>query len=246
MKTVIIAVSAAICCIAFTFFIMNMQLNRQKATSDHELLLSVEKTVQKRIGELSSGTYQQLQSLADVIASQKDFSLRILVENDRSSPYITEMASQFLHPMGFSVLEIADSSYTILSSGHFPASAGNSCAEKAKQLSSSASACIENIMGKPTLTFQARSKFSIAGFIFYVMGGMVIDTTLLKKLTPNKNVTILLKNGNEYIGRNDIRSISAIKDNHIIINDKKHLASSIEFPSSGLDSKLELVILLKK
>ena len=112
----------------------------------------------------------QLQSLAEVVAANKEFFLRLLVENDRSAPAVTEIAARFLEPMGFSVLEITDSSRTILSSGHFPASAGNKSMHQAGVLSKKLSAIMENIMGTPTLTMQAEYPFTIAGFNFLVSG----------------------------------------------------------------------------
>ena len=245
-KTIITIVITVILITVPGYFFLNMQLNRQKEKADLEYLHSVEKSVQKQIKELSSRIFYQVASLGNVIAAQQDFSLRILVENDRSSPDITEMASRYLKPMNFAVLDIADSSFTILSSGHFPASAGNSCREKGSRLSSNTVACPDNIMGTPKLTFQASSRFTIAGFKFYVMGGVVIDSTFLSDLTPGDNISLLLKNGNEYTGTIAVQSISEITGNHIIIDDRKYLAAVIELPSSGLPHTLELLLLVDK
>lgn len=247
MKKTIITILVTVIFITVPgYLFLNLQLNRQKEKTDIEYLHSIEKSVHKQIQELSSRIFYQVSSLGNVIAAQQDFSLRILVENDRSAPYITEMASRYLKPMNFAVLDIADSSFTILSSGHFPASAGNSCREKGSRLSSNTIACLDNIMGTPKLTFQASSRFTIAGFVFYVMGGVVIDSTFLSNLTPGNNISLLLKNGNEYTGTITVQSISEISDNHIIINDKKYLASIIELPSSGLPHNLELLLLVDK
>ena len=246
MKITLTALISALVAAGIVFFLMNAHLANNKEEANLEMLLSVEKTVQKQIHELFSEMEQQVQALCDVIAAHKDFSLRILVENDRSSPVITEMAVQFMDPMGFSVLEIADSSNIILSSGHFPASAGNSCAQKAELLSDETAACMENIMGKSTLTLQSKNRFSIAGFSFYVMGGTKLDALLLKRLTPNDKVTLLLKNGNEFIGMDAVRSISPITDHTIVINDKEYLASEIDVPAAGLEEELKIYILLDK
>ncbi len=246
MKTAVIAVASSLCAAIIIFLIMNIGLQREKDAADLALLLSVEQTMQKRIDDISSQIQFQVKAFSDVVAAHKDFSLRILAENDRTSPVITEMASQFIKPMGFSVLEITDSAWSILSSGHFPASAGNSCAEKAGQLSDKATACTDNIMGTPTLTLQARNGFTIAGFLFYVMGGITIDASLLTRLTPNKKVKLLFKKGGEYIGMDNIGSISAITDHRIIINDKKFLAAELPIPSAVTEEKMSLIVLVDK
>ena len=246
MKIVLSVLISIIVTAGLMFFLMNLRISKIKNAADLDKLLVAEQTVQKRFEELSLQIASQLEAFSEVIASYKDFSLKILVENDRSSPVVTEMASQFLRPMGFSVLEITDSSWTILSSGHFPASAGNSSAEKAGRLSKKAALCTEDIMGVPTLTFQAKTTFSIAGFTFHVAGGLTLDKTLLERLTPAGNVTLVLKKGDEYIGMEGIGSISAIKDHRIIINDKEYPASEIEVSSAGLDEKVLLIVIIDK
>ena len=104
---------------------------------------------------------------------------------------------------------------------------------------------MENIMGTPTLTMQAEYGFSIAEFNFYVTGGTVVDNTLLETLAPNSHVQLLLKNGDKYLGMENVSSISAITDNTIIINDKKYPATEIELPSSGKNLKISLIVLVK-
>ena len=246
MKIALSAVISMIISAGLMFFLMNLRIVHNKNAADFEKLLVAEQTVQKRFEGLSTQITSQLAAFSEVVAAYKDFSLKILVENDRSSPVVTEMASQFLKPMGFSVLEIADSSWRVLSSGHFPASAGNSSAEKADHLSDKATLCIENIMGIPTLTLQAKTAFSIAGFTFHVAGGLTIDKALLDRLTPAGNVTLVLKKGNEYIGMEGIGSISAIKDHKVNINDKTYFASEIQIPSAGLEEEVSIIVLVGK
>ncbi|MBN1575693.1 MAG: hypothetical protein JW913_04025 [Chitinispirillaceae bacterium] len=246
MKIVVTAIISIIITALLMFLFMNVQLNHGKNAADLERLHFVEQAVRKRLDDLSTRIEFQLKAFSDVVASHKEFSLRLLVENDRSSPVVTEMASQFLKPMGFSVLEITDSSGSILSSGHFPASAGNRSVHTDGRLSEKAAATMENIMGTPILTLQAETGFSIAGFPFHLTGGLTIDDTLLARLAPNGNVTLLLKKGGEYTGMENIRSISAITDRHIIINDKKYPASEIEIPSRGIDEMVSLIVFLTK
>ena len=105
---------------------------------------------------------------------------------------------------------------------------------------------MENVMGTPTLTLQAKTSFSIAGFNFCTSGGVTIDEAFLDRLTPNDNVTLLLKQGEVYLGKGEIRSVSPITDNQIIINDIPLPASAIAVPSSGLGEELTLIVISGK
>lgn len=244
MKIAVTALVTAVVVGGLLVFIMITRQQKADNAAKLSLLSVMEQTVQNELQEASSHIERQLRELSEVIAADKQFSLKIFVENDRSSQLVTEMAEKFMGPMGFSVLEISDASNRILSSGHFPASAGNSNKEKMQLLTSEASAVDENIMGTPTLTLQAKSDFTIAGFNFHTSGGTTIDKAFLERLTPNAAVTILLKRDEEYIGKDDIRSISPITDHQIIINDQKHLASELDIPSSGQAGELKLLVIL--
>jgi hypothetical protein len=245
MKTAVMVGIAIILSAVVTFFILKSTSGDTKQAFTVQRLLTAQQTVQKRLDDYYTQIESQLKSFADVVATHKDFSLKILVENDRSALVVTELAGLFLKPMGFSVLEITDSSRTILSSGHFPASAGNKSLHQAHQLSKNVLATTENIMGLPTLTLQAEYNFSIAGFSFFVTGGVTVDDKLLARLAPNDQTILLLKKGENYTGMDNISSISAITDNQIIINDKKYPAAEIEVPSSGVDEKISIIVLLK-
>ncbi len=245
MKCTIITIVSSIVCAGAVFLLMGNRIEQQKEASTHETLSMITESVEKSLGDVSERIGSKLQALADVLATDKDFALRILVENDRTSPSITEMAAHYRNPMGFSVLDITDSSFTILSSGHFTAQAGNSAEQKAAVLSDHASAYTENIMGNPTLTYQAKTGFTIEGFRFYVMGGVTIDSMLLEQLKPNEKTGLLLKRGDRYIGMADIRSISEVTENSIIINDKTYPAATLSVPGSGSEEELKLIVLLK-
>jgi hypothetical protein len=244
MKIAITALVTAVVVGGLLVFLMITRQQKADNAAKLSLLTAMEQTVQKELQEASSHIERQLQEFSEVIAADKQFSLKILVENDRSSQLVTEMAEKFMGPMGFSVLEISDASHRILSSGHFPASAGNSNQAKMELLTSEASAVDENIMGTPTLTIQAKSGFAIAGFNFYTSGGITLDDAFLRRLTPNDAVTLLLKHGEEYIGKDGIRSISPITDHQIIINDKELPASELVIPSSGDAGELKLIVIL--
>ena len=244
MKMAITAVVAVLVTAGVMFFVMKTDRDHQARLAKQAVLVSMQKSVEKRLADLSAQIESQLESFADVVVAHKDFSLRILVENDRSSPVVTEMAGQFLKPMGFSVLEITDSAWSILSSGHFPASAGNKSVLRGNASSGKVNTVVADILGTPTLTLQTERGFTIAGIVFHVTGGLTIDNALLARLSPAPGVTVLLKNGGEYIGMDNIRSISAINDHQIIINDKKYPSAEIAVPSGEGGEKVSLIVVL--
>jgi len=96
------------------------------------------------------------------------------------------------------------------------------------------------------LTIQAKKGFKIMDIPFFVLGGMKIDEKFLSSLTPYPKVSVLLKRGGEYSGRADIHSISDVKDNTILINDKEYLAAEIALPYSGDGDKPVLIVVLDR
>jgi hypothetical protein len=198
----------------------------------------VKTTLDKRCGSLT----KKLSAVADIIAADRDFSMKLIVENDRSAPEISDIASLYIEPMNLSILEITDSNYVILSSGHFPASVGNSVAEKGSILTDSALCLSDNIKGKDTLTFQAKITFTIADQTMYCIGGYIIDEPFIEDIRPRQGVSLLLKYDGEISGMDNIETISAITDNTIIINDTTYCATKISLPYSGDRAPPEIII----
>jgi len=231
---------------ALVFFFYQKKVDSNNSTFSlielKEAQLSVEKSLAEKLNKLD----QQLDAFSSSISNDRNFSLRLLVENDRSSPDVTEKAGQFLDPMGFSILEITDSAFNILSSGHFPASAGNGDTLKASLIGKSPLLLDDNIMGSNVLTFQTGKRFAIAGMTFYAIGGIQVNSEFLNGLSPRNGVKVLLKRGKVILGMENIRSISEIKDNKIIINDKEYLAVQMYLPYAGEGEKPVLITLIQK
>lgn len=245
MRTAIISVITSIFTAIVVFVVMNTIMHRKEDKIIKEKLIFTEQCVKKSLDNVYLSIQEQLTNFADLIASDRDFSISIFVENNSSSPTITQMAPNFIKPMGFSFLEIVDSLGVILSCGNFPASAGNSIKEKLASLSEEVTVYKDNIKGKPMLTLQARKSFKIADFKFYVMGGFLLDERLLKILLPGKNVLLILKHGSEYVATENIGSVSSVKNNIVIINDKEYPASEIALPVAEKNDSFSLLVVLK-
>lgn len=245
MKLATTLLITALCSAALTTSICVIKEKKQQHAADAAAIQTMESMVQKQLDDLSSGIRAQLNAFAQTIAADRTFSLRILVEDNPSAADITGLAAQFMQPMGFSALEIADNSARILSCGHFPARAGSNCRKKFEELTATPELYTENIMGASVLTLQAKSTFSIANIPFSIMGGVTINRALLQQLAPRTGVTLLLKSGEGYIGMDNIHAISALIHNTIIINDKKYLATSIKLPVAGSSDTHELLIVIE-
>lgn len=227
-----------------SFYIFLNKIKEQKLDNEVQNIRRIEKIVQQNLDEVTDRILRQLEAFAATVADDKNFALRVLAENDRSSADVTELAVRFRLPMDFSVLEITDSSLSILSCGQFAANAGNSVAEKIK-LTEKPICFDDNIMGQQRLTLQSRVRFNISEIPFFVIGGLEINQNFLEMLTPNKDVSILLKRGKQYLGKSDISSISEVNDDHIIINDKQYWAAELKLPFTGNGETPSLIIFME-
>lgn len=225
------------------FFVMRHQAARRNETFGVRDLLSTRDAVVRRLEETDRDITTRLAAFAGVVSDDQMFSLRLIVENNVSAPEVTGKAAQFMGPMGFSLLEITDASYTILSSGHFPASRGESIRDNAQRLSDEPALAEETVMGRKLLTLQARTSFTIADSIrFYALGGVTVDEQFLAALSPREDVKIMLKTGDEIIGMKDVRTISEVKDGTVIINGKKYPAFQVSLAAVGFDHAPVLIV----
>jgi hypothetical protein len=135
-----------------------------------------------------------LGELARSIAADQEFALKLLVENDRSSPAIAGTAGRYIGPMGLAFLEIADSTGIVLSSGHFPAAAGNrSWLSAAAPESAAAFVLCPNGAGDSLLLLAARFRFSIEGAALQCIGGIAVDQAFCRSLWPGGRSRLLLR-----------------------------------------------------
>ncbi|MBD3345578.1 MAG: hypothetical protein GF401_11000 [Chitinivibrionales bacterium] len=210
---------------------------------------SLRQCVRQQLEQQKESLADKLTAFAEVTGSDREFAMRLLVENDPSAAEVVERAEQFIRPMGLEILEITDSLFVLISSGHFPASAGNSIAEKITLLESDPAFIMDNILGEEALTLQAKTRFSIAELPFYVAGGLIVDQGFLSMLVPSSNSFVLLKWEDEIIGGEKlgkIESISEIEDNKIIVNNRTFLADTLSLQFSGENASPVLLVLAEE
>lgn len=196
-------------------------------------LFDLGRYVEKQVLGQSLHLSDQLAAFSRVISADREFSMKLLVENNRSAPEITEAAPRFMEPMGLSLLEIADSQHVLLSCGQFPANAGTPVAEKEALLNEKGVFIVDNVKGQKTLTLQAQIRFKILDAGFYCTGGLIVDDAFVSRLSPGNGFRLLLKQGQKVMGMESVESISEPKDSTIIINNKTYQAMSIALPFAG-------------
>jgi hypothetical protein len=204
----------------------------------------LQEPVERRLAEIAEDLQGRLGAFAREVQNDQLFSLRLIVENYPSAPEVVNKAVQFLKPMGFSLLEIADSSFTIISCGHFPASTGNSIAAKMERLSDRPVVIADRMMGKEVITFQARHTFRIAeSMVFHVAGGFVVDDKWLEGLSPLKDVRVIFTQGTVVLGMDNVKTISGVQDHSIIINDRKYKAAELPLSVADGEAPASLVVI---
>jgi hypothetical protein len=216
-------------------------LQKQNEAAYKELAF-VKQSVEHQLNSQMDLIAVQLAGFAAVVAGDREFSMKLLVEKDKSAPEVTEIAQRYLAPMALSILSITDSQYAILSCGHFPANAG-SAFEAARLLGDKPAFIMDNVKGEAMLTLQSKVQFKILDAVFYACGGMAAGKELLARLTCWPGYSILIKQGTTVLGLEKVESISDIKDSTILLNNVRYPAASIVLPFAGTGDAPQCIIM---
>jgi hypothetical protein len=189
---------------------------------------------------------RQIGGFAGVVAADREFSMKLLVDKDKSAPEVTEIAQRYLAPMALSILSITDSQYVILSCGHFPANTGT-VFSAARSLGATPAFIADNVKGETVLTLQAKARFTILDTaVFYACGGLTVGKDFLARLVCWPGYSILVKKGATVIGMERVESISEVKDNTILLNNTAYPAVSISLPYAGDGDPPALIVVSNK
>jgi hypothetical protein len=205
----------------------------------------IKQAVEQQINSQMDFIARQISGFAAVVGDDRDFSMKLLVEKDKSAPEVTEIAQRYLAPMALSVLSITDAQSLLLSCGHFPANAGSTF-ESARKLGDKPAFIMDNIKGESALTMQSKVRFTILDAVFFACGGVAVGKDFLARITCWPGYTLLIKQGKTITGREKVESISDVKDNTILLNNTKYPAATISLPFVGEgDAPLLLIISTK-
>jgi hypothetical protein len=224
------ALSVALCAAAMPF--LSCRLPWQQTTPPAELAF-VKQAVERQLAgrmDLLSG---QIAAFAGVVAADREFSMKLFVDKDRSAPEVTEIAQKYLGPMALSVLSLTDSQYVILSCGHFPANTGT-VFPAAGKLSVAPSFVMDNVKGENVLTLQAKARFTILDTaVFFACGGVIVGKDFLSRLACWPGYSVFVKKGASVIGMDKVESISEVKGDTILLNNRAYFAAAIPLPYAG-------------
>jgi hypothetical protein len=214
-----------------------------KGNPSLEELSDMRQVVERQIQNQSRRIADQLAAFSKIVAADRDFSMKLLVENNRSAPEVTDFAQRYMEPMDFSLLEIADSQHILLSCAQFPASAGSSVAEKATLLPDVATFINDNVKGQKTLTLQAQLRFKILDSVMYCSGGETVDEDFISKLVVAEGFKIVLKQGQTLLGSGAGKYVVSATDSSITLNDTTYAATSLPLPFAGLGDRPVLLLI---
>jgi hypothetical protein len=245
MKVVTHVLTALIAAALVVWFVMSRfpAIMEERAVME---LVHATRATEKCLATLSSRIERQLGAFGTAVADDRDFAMKLIVEQDTAASEVAGIAARYMEPMAFDVLEITTAGRLILSSGHFPARAGES--ESAREaLDTDRAVCVfENVRGEEILTYQAATTFELAEQNFHCSGGVIVNEELLLRLTPRTGVRVILRQGAEVSGFGDVETMSEIEDNRIIINDTTYLASAIPLSAAESVEPLELIVLMEE
>ncbi|MBN1980942.1 MAG: hypothetical protein JW795_05385 [Chitinivibrionales bacterium] len=220
--------------------------NKMKSFQNNQTTLAVQQVQQSVLKELinySNTLQKQLTALATLLADNTEFTMKLLVEQDYSASEIADVAQLYMKPMGLSFLEITDSTYTVLSSGHLPASAGSIASLKKKMSNGTLFCLTENIKGNEQLSLQLKIPFTVGGKTLYCIGGTRLDSAFIASLNHYDPVRIVLKSNTEIEDGADIfKQIPEIQNNSVTINNIRYISRS--FPLKTLNEGAAPQILL--
>lgn len=243
-SVVYIVITIIVTALSTLLFLKNSSV-RDSGSSSIFTISDAELAVKDRIAQLNSDLDTQMSAFCNAVIADSYFSLKLYGESDRSAQDVVAFAGRYMPTMGFSVLKIADSDCLIVSSGHFPASSGNEVKQQITSFQNTPAVGNETIVDRTVLTYQIKKEFKISDYTLFAVGGIQINDSFFKRLTPWNKVTVFMKRGNTYEGM-DVKTISELKDGKIIINDKEYFATMIPLASTDKAMETSLIVTLEK
>jgi len=232
--------------LAFAVSSVMKQPSRQSGAPEKAQLALAVGCIEKRLDQYRATITANCRGVARAVASDYGFSMKLLVENDRSAPEVSEAAQRYIEAAGLSLLEITTADYELLSCGHFPAAAGSSVEATGAKTGPDPVFIREKLRGEEALTLQAKIAFDISGTTLYCIGGLIIDDAFIASLAPSGRISVLLKSGADVSGRTGVSSISDITDSVMTLNDVPYYAASVSLPYAGDGEAPELLVLVEK
>ena len=228
---------------------LHLERRHDLARTEEELQRAV-LLVSNSLDRIRMDLRQSISTFARSTAADPLFALRLLAEHNPAAPEVTGRAAAFQGPMGFGLLEIIDSGGTILSSGSFPADAGNLITPEQKNLTEEPGFLEARVIAARHLTLQAMAPFTIADSIrFFALGGLIVDSAFLARLSPDPGIRVLLRRGDSVMGLPEVRTLPEVTGDRVTISGKTYPAARLPLllsPATGGGPRSELIVLVNK
>lgn len=158
---------------------------------------------------------QQLVHLAEKIAGDNDFRLRILVRRDKLDPFVLDYARSYMSTMGLQVLEITNQQGVVLSSGHNRNSFGKKVEGLIEQLQSNPNRFTLSLfedMQRKFACLTALKEVNIGQQLFYLIGGIELDPAFLDELKVDENQFVLVQLPDSLLSSSGLPIIEPLPD----------------------------------
>ena len=166
-------------------------------TNQYERAVSYSlQSIQRELLNRHAAIKQQLQHLADKMAKDNDFLLRVMVRKEKFDPFIIDYAKSYMSTMGLQALEIADRNGIVLSSGQNRNSFGKNIGSLLNRLRENENQVTLSQFESAQKTFVCLTALKTVHFgkqRFTIIGGLELNTAFLNELKDNPNQIILVK-----------------------------------------------------
>ncbi|MFH1762300.1 MAG: hypothetical protein ABIA63_14475 [bacterium] len=227
----------------FIYSSISRTFSRQSAEHITETLEFVIKQLESESRELDTLLYQ----IQEKVSTNQDFVYELLIEKNENAPAIINMAGEIIHVYQLDMLDIADYSGKILSSGSWAANYGADIKDKINELGSNESRPFlftDHIKGEEVLTLQACRSFMTGSKKMFVTGGYILTEKFLRKIGLSSRTILLLVYGAKIIKSHDVKELykgslfdfsSHINIAEIDVDDKPHIAGIAKIAVKGGD-----------
>ena len=187
---------------------------------------------------------QQLVHLAEKIAGDNDFRLRILVRGDKLDPFVLDYAKSYMSTMGLQVLEITNQHGVVLSSGHYRNSFGKKVKGLIEQLQSNPNRFTLSLFEDTQRKFAcltALQDVNIGQHRFYLIGGIELDPAFLDELKVDENQFVLVLLPDSLLSSSSGFAIESLPD--ILSSENDSLALYSQFEKEYSIGQLDALLL---
>ncbi len=223
MRYLLTAIIAAIIASGGTLYYLSTRVPEiDSALKERRLKENAEMTSSSLKNKLSAFE-EDIQNFSDVLSSDRAFTLRLIVERDRTAPEVKGITEKYLPLLRLDYLKITDTRDRELSSaGPEIDTVHSEPDEPGRVYLREVSADSERV-----LAFEYSVPVDISGKKLLCRGGRILDSAFLSGILP-PSAGGIVKKDSVVITSREVSTISELRDNSIVIDNTTHPALSLE------------------